>query len=792
MTALFAQIILSGPGWLAPAGLLLLVSGVILFWSYRSSRGAGAWRWVCFGLKLAGLGLLALCLLEPLWSTQRAKLGANLFAILADNSQSLQITDRGETKNRAEQLRAWLDPAKSGWQSALEGAYQTRRYCFDARLQNAKDFAELTFDGRASSLNTALHSLAERYRGRPLAGVLVFTDGNATDLGAGALDTAGLPPIYPVVVGHSDPAKDISIQQVRVSQSAFEDAPVSIQADALASGYAGEMIAAQLLDPAGKMVQTQSVRAPAGGEPLAFRFQLKPQSNGLSFYQLRLSAEQELAQFAPGGTSREATLANNTRFLAIDRGRGPYRILYVAGRPNWEFKFLNRALEEDEQLRLVGLIRVARREPKFDFRGRAGETSNPLYRGFGDQSREETERYDQPVLIRLNTRDELELRGGFPRVAEELYGYHAVIVDDVEAEFFTPEQAGLLAKFVSERGGGLLMLGGMETFQQGGYHRTPIGDMLPVYLDHVSTPAKAPKVKLNLTREGWLLPWARLRDNEADEKTRREAMPEFQVLNRVREVKPGATVVASVKDEAGEVYPALVAQRFGHGRTAALTLGDFWRWGMHDAAAHQDMDKAWRQMMRWLVTDVPERVALQAQAIPGDPNAAMRLEVRVRDAKFLPIDDAAVSLEVQPMQLGLANGTNLTRLRAEPAAGEPGLFQAAYVPHASGGYRVRAFVTNSVGAEVGRAETGWTSDLAGEEFRSLAPNRAGLEALARATGGEVVAAGDLENFARQLPLRQAPVMEACVQPLWHTPAFFALALGCLVAEWGLRRWKGLP
>jgi hypothetical protein len=79
---------------------------------------------------------------------------------------------------------------------------------------------------------------------------------------------------------------------------------------------------------------------------------------------------------------------------------------------------------------------VAKREPKFDFRGRAGETSNPLFRGFGDQGRETAERYDQPVLTRLNTRDELELRAGFPKTPEELYGFRAIILDDIEAEFF--------------------------------------------------------------------------------------------------------------------------------------------------------------------------------------------------------------------------------------------------------------------------------------------------------------------------------------------------------------------
>jgi len=54
----------------------------------------------------------------------------------------------------------------------------------------------------------------------------------------------------------------------------------------------------------------------------------------------------------------------------------------------------------------------------------------------------------------------LELRGGFPKTAEELYAYHAIIIDDLESEFFTADQLMLVQKFVSERGGGFLMLEG--------------------------------------------------------------------------------------------------------------------------------------------------------------------------------------------------------------------------------------------------------------------------------------------------------------------------------------------
>ncbi len=752
-----------------------------------------------------GVAALAFCLLEPLWSGQRARPGANLFAIVADNSQGLQIKDPGQPKTRGEALRTLLDPQHSPWQTTLEENFDLRRYFFDARLQSTKDFSELAFDGRASAISSTLRALAERYRGRPLAGILLLTDGNATDL-RGTPDLAGLPPIYPVVLGTTVPVKDIAIQQVRVSQTAFEDAPVSVQADVVALGYGGASITARLLDRSGRKAAEQTLRAAKDNETMAFRFQLRPDQAGLSFYRLLVREKGELEAAGTQVKTAEATLVNNASVLLADRGRSPYRILYVAGRPNWEFKFLNRAVQEDDQLQLVGLIRVARREPKFNFLGRAGETSNPLFRGFGNQSPEEVERYDQPVLVRLNTRDEMELRGGFPRTPEDLYGYHAIIVDDLEAEFFAADQAALLQKFVSERGGGFLMLGGMECFQQGKYQRTPVGDMLPVYLDRAEETRPPGPVRLNLTREGWLQSWARLRDNEADEKTRLQSMVSFQVLNPVREIKPGASVIATVTDAAGKSYPGLVVQRFGRGRTAALTIGDIWRWGLHDADAHHDMDKAWRQLMRWLVTDVPNRVDLTAQPQTEDSNGAITLQVRVRDAKFQPLDNATVTVAIESVlsessadaapQRGSQSATNnlasAIRLQAEPSGSEAGLYQITYVPRLTGGYKATAYVTNSSGADVGHAEAGWSTDLAAEEFRSLSPNIHLLENIASKTGGRIVPAAKLDDFARQLPHRNAPVMEAWNFPLWHTPAMLAFAILCLASEWGLRRWKGLP
>ena len=143
---------------------------------------------------MAALLLLTACLLDPLWSGQRARPGANLFAVVADNSQGMQIRDRGDLRSRGDLLHAALTSDKADWRAKLEENFQVRRYLFDSRLQSTRDFSELVFDGRASAIGSALRTLADRYRGQPLAGVLLLTDGNATDISDGKIDPVGLPP----------------------------------------------------------------------------------------------------------------------------------------------------------------------------------------------------------------------------------------------------------------------------------------------------------------------------------------------------------------------------------------------------------------------------------------------------------------------------------------------------------------------------------------------------------------------------------------------------------------------
>ncbi len=773
---LFTNLLIGNQGWIIPAAVLAAVALFVVVYSYRRDKRA---RWVnlCAAtLKTCGLLALAACLIEPLYSGVRARPGANLFAIAVDNSQSLTIGARDR------QLQQVL--SESDWQTRLGQDFELRRYQFAASLQTVPDYREIPFEGDASQLGNAITTITERFQDRPLAGILLFSDGNATDFTSKFPDLKNVPPIYPVVWPETVGVRDIAIRTVAVSRSPFEDAPISVKAEISTLGDVGETVTAEILDPSGKRVAEQTLAVDDGGTTLAFRLQFAAPHRGVEFYRLRVAEADEFDQFDDPSTTAEATLANNERTLTIDRGSRPQRVLYVTGRPNWEFKFLRRALDDDPSVKLTGLIRIAKREAKFKWRDNVVDASNPLFRGFDEKDPEEKEQYDQPVFVRIDTEDTSELREGFPTIAAQLFVYDAIILDDVDAEFFTRDQMALLNEFVSRRGGSLLMLGGQESFRRGGYARTPLRELLPVYLDREPDLLPAGRLRLSLSRDGWLQPWIRLRGNEQDEKIRLRDMPDFQTLNPLTGIKPGATVLAHATDARGTQFPALVAQQFGRGKTAALAVGDLWRWALRRKdPAKNDQARAMRQMVRWMVADVPAPVEA---SIESDDKHAVRVAVRARDKDFQPLDNATVKVTVQPNQ-----GEAIT-LDAEPSLAEAGLFTVDYVPRNPGTYRVNVQVTDAESSETSRAATGWVYQPAVEEFQKLTWNRPELTRLATATGGQVVEPGELDQFVRDLPEKSAPVTERYTYPLWHQSSVFLFALCCFIGEWGLRRFRGLP
>ncbi len=787
-----ASIAFANESWAWVAVAFGMAASLAVFLTYRRSHLRGFTKVVAITLKLAGFALLALALLEPVHLEEVPKSHSNDVAILADNSAGLAL-NLGGGSTPADELRGALvspDPENPlPWIAAIAETFRVQPFLVDRGLRQVTDFTRLDFTRNSSTLGAALENLEMRFRGRPLAATVLLTDGNATDRAALEDRIAELEaapdekrvPVFPVVLGRlGEAARDLSVDHVETMTTQFEDAQVTLNVEASVLGSYEEPLELFVTNEKGEEIAMKEIAFAPGQERRSTpaRLRLGGMPPGISFLTVGIRA-------ANGAKPAQLTDKNDAYRVTVNRGNGPYRILYLSGRPNWEFKFLRRAIAGDAELDLVGLIRIARREPKFEYRGGSGESSNPLFRGFNRNLPEETQRYDEPVLVRLNTASAEELRDGFPKVAEELYTrYRAIIIDDLEAEFFTAEQQLLIEQFVSLRGGTVVMLGGQESFQQGGWDNTPTGRLLPVYLEELTTGPAALEAAYNLTREGWLEDWMRLRTSQDDEETRLAYMPPFFAINQLTAIKPGANLLATVTDSEQRVLPAVVTQRYGEGRSAAVAVADFWRWGMKDSEQQAELGKMWRQLLRWAVNDVPARVEVEKRESLEGAIPVTDVSIRVRDLEFRPQDDATVSISVKDLD------GSTRALTAEPSLEEPGLFTAAHVSEESKGYRIEAKVIDGEGREVGSGEVARAFNPEAAEYARLGPDEALLGRLAAATGGELIRVDGLAGLAERLQQLDLPLVEVKQKPLWHSPWLFLIALLCFLGEWSLRRRKG--
>jgi hypothetical protein len=198
-----------------------------------------------------------------------------------------------------------------------------------------------------------------------------------------------------------------------------------------------------------------------------------------------------------------------------------------------------------------------------------------------------------------------------------------------------------------------------------------------------------------------------------------------------------------------------------------------------------DLDKSWRQTVRWLVADVPRRVDVSLSPKPDVMTPAINVAVRVCDPEYRPLDNAKVTFTAK-----LPDGQEIT-LEAEHDEREQGSYSATYVPKRPGAYRFVATAIAPDGSPVGQREAGWVAQSAADEFARLDANREFLKTIAARTKGEPIESNNLDSFVASLSTRKAPITEVWTLPIWHHPLYFLFAIVCLTLEWGLRRKNGL-
>jgi uncharacterized membrane protein len=414
--------------------------------------------------------------------------------------------------------------------------------------------------------------------------------------------------------------------------------------------------------------------------------------------------------------------------------------------------FMRRAVRDDKNLQIVTLQRLAK-----------------------DQFR------------RFSVDDSLDLVAGFPKTRDELFTYKGIILGSIEASWFTGDQLRMLADFVSERGGGLIALGGRRALAEGGYAGTPVAEVLPVEL---AMPAEAPyfsELKVDVTVPGAIHAATQIAEAESASVQRWKTMPAVSTVNRIGRAKPGATVLLSgTPTKGGDRAIVLAYQRYGRGKAIVFPIQDSWVWQMDPTISVEDMafESFWRQMLRWLVNDVPSRVLVAAtndQVAPGDP---VELDAEVSDRTFLKVNNAeAVARVTSP------SGT-VSEMPLEWSVTRDGEYKTTFTPSEAGLYRVD--VRTRMGKDSVSSDPAYLTagDLAAEYFG--AEMRAPLlRRIADETGGRFYTRENVAELAKDIVFTDAGNTVVDRKDLWDMPIVFLVLLGLVTSEWGYRKVRGL-
>ena len=212
----------------------------------------------------------------------------------------------------------------------------------------------------------------------------------------------------------------------------------------------------------------------------------------------------------------------------------------------------------------------------------------------------------------------------------------------MEASFFTADQLRMIAEFVSQRGGGLLTLGGRHSFAEGGYAQTPLADVLPVVLEERARRRAAffAELKVEPTPFGMTHGVTQLAATE--EESARAVEEAAARLHPEPDPAHAAGRGDASSSAAARPWPApqvvLAYQRYGAGKSLAFTAHDSWLWQMHADIPLEDMthENLWRQLLRWLVSGVPGPVAVSVSPQRTAPGPSVTIVATVSDETLPP------------------------------------------------------------------------------------------------------------------------------------------------------------
>jgi uncharacterized membrane protein len=528
----------------------------------------------------------------------------------------------------------------------------------------------------------------------------------------------------------------------------IDQAMVDLHVTAAQSGFGRQPFVLRLIAN-GRLVESRRVTPVADGTPSGETFTVLPDPLNATIYTAEITGE-----------PAESITENNVRSVLVSPAGRKRRILVLAGAPGYEHSFLARALAQDPSLEIDSVVRKG----KDDL---GGDT----------------------FLIQAGGGRGGMLTTGFPLKRDALFTYDAVLIGNVEGEFFSREQLVMLADFVSVRGGGLVVLGG-RTFLQRGIAGSALEEALPLELNdrRGGAPARAldgegsvPTHAVALTSEGAAHPIMRIGQTPDETRKLWTSLPALPAIAPVGGPRPGATVLAVTTSPGAGQVPLVAVQRYGRGRSMVFSGEASWRWRMLRPSTDRSYELFWRQAVRWLTGDALDPVAL---AVSGGIAAGdgVAVELEARDGSYEPVADATVEATLT------VPGGHTSPLALRPSG--IGKHGASFVPDTPGLYRVRAEARKGA-TLLGAADQWFQVGGHDPEFADPRLNEGFLRRVARQSGGEYVTAAEVSRIVGALSAAVPQTLEPVRRDLWHEPWTFAVVIALLASEWILRRRWGL-
>ncbi len=695
-------------------------------------------RGLLIGLRFAVFLLILLLLARPT-RVEPALADRPVLPILLDQSRSMGIVDAGGVPR----LDAAVAVIRDDLIPALAGDVQVELWGVGERLEPL-DLAAVRPEARWSDLTGALGEVVRHYGERRMAGIVLVSDG--ADTGSGAPAAPAGPPVFTVGVGALEAARDREVIDLVAGRPVVAESAIDLAFSTVSHGFGAEPFEVRVLED-GRAIRAVTVNPPGDGAVTRTVVPVSPKPDGATLYTVEIPVD-----------AGELVAANNVRRVLVPPPGRRRRVLLVEGGPGYEHSFLKRVLRSDPGVVIDAVIDKGRNdlgERTFYIQGAADRT---------------------PALA-----------GGYPATREALFRYDAVILGNVEPERLRPPQIENTAAFVSERGGGLLVMGA-RSFEGRGFQATPLEALLPLALREEDRPGvlgsgdAAGPPRMVLTPDGERHPIMRLGASVEETTGGWAAMPALGRIVPMGPPRPGAAVLA-VAAGASASLPVVAVQRFGGGRAMVFAGEASWRWQMLAPSTDRTYERFWRQTVRWLGAGAPDRVTLRVDGGRSE-GEALRIEIVAADERFAPLTDARIRVRVRD-----PNGTE-QELAALPRPGEPGRYAVEVAPGGRGVHRVTAVVEHG-GDTLEPANAALLVGGSDPELSEPRRHDRVLRQLAQATGGEAVDLAGAGRLADAVRAGLGPPPAPVLRDAWDTVWGFLLIVGLLAAEWGLRRQWGL-